>query len=256
MFHKAKTEAERQKIFDDYFLTLLKKKEVIKKNKKIIDEQEFTFDPTMDENKVKGAFNSYVDSLVVKNFLIEQIYSRLKISKTMALNFVNKLDGNQVLILSKVVNEFIKDIQERYVSINDYILKTRFDELQTNYNVIQQQEKNEDIIKQNQVEQGQILQENIPAEELAEGEVEKDENEEKQMIDFLNNTIFKLSGSTTLGTSKNQIMKTLLGQFVYKNPDAFDDSKIQAKSFYNKFENDTLILLARRDDKRDTRLEY
>jgi hypothetical protein len=103
----------------------------------------------MDENKVKGAFNSYVDSLVVKNFLIEQIYSRLKISKTMALNFVNKLDGNQVLILSKVVNEFIKDIQDKYVNINDYILKTSFDELQTNYNVIQLQEKNEDIIKQN-----------------------------------------------------------------------------------------------------------
>ena len=148
MFHKAKTEAERQKIFDDYFLTLLKKKEVIKKNKKIIDEQEFTFDPTMDENKVKGAFNSYVDSLVVKNFLIEQIYSRLKISKSMALNFVNKLDGNQILILSKVVNEFIKDIQDKYVNNNDYILKTSFDELQTNYNVIQLQEKNEDIIKQ------------------------------------------------------------------------------------------------------------
>jgi len=254
MFNKAKTEAERQKIFDDYFLNLLKKKEVIKKNKKIIDEQEFSFDPTMDENKVKGAFNSYVDSLVVKNFLIEQIYSRLNISKSMALNFVNKLDGNQVLILSKVVNEFIKDIQERYVSINDYILKTRFDELQTNYNVIQQQEKNEDIIKQNQVEQGQILQENIPAEELAEVEVE--DNEEKQMIDFLYNTIFKLSGSTTLGTSKNQIMKTLLGQFVYKNPDAFEDSKMKAKSLYNKFENDTLTLLARRDDKRDARLEY
>ena len=256
MFHKAKTEAERQKIFDDYFLTLLKKKEVIRKNKKIIDEQEFTFDPTMDENKVKGAFNSYVDSLVVKNFLIEQIYSRLNISKSMALNFVNKLDGNQVLILSKVVNEFIKDIQERYVSINDYILKTRFDELQTNYNVIQQQEKNEDIIKQNQVEQGQILQENIPAEDLAEGEVEEEENDEKQMIDFLNNIIFKLSGSTTLGTPKNQIMKTLLGQFVYKNPDAFEDSRIKAKTFYNKFENDTLTLLARRDDKRDARLEF
>ena len=146
MFNKAKTEAERQKIFDDYFLNLLKKKEVIKKNKKIIDEQEFSFDQTMDENKVKGAFNSYVDSLVVKNFLIEQIYSRLKISKTMALNFVNKLDGNQVLILSKVVNEFIKDIQDKYVNINDYILKTSFDELQTNDNVIQLQEKYEDII--------------------------------------------------------------------------------------------------------------
>jgi len=51
-------------------------------------------------------------------------------------------------------------------------------------------------------------------------------------------------------------MKTLLGQFVYKDPDAFEDSKIKATSFYNKFENDTLTLLARRDDKRDARLIY
>jgi hypothetical protein len=85
---------------------------------------------------MKGAFNSYVDSLVIKNFLIEQIYTRLKISKTMALNFVNKLDGNQVLILSKVIHEFIKDIQDKYVNINDYILKTSFDELQGTYNTV------------------------------------------------------------------------------------------------------------------------
>ena len=131
MFHKAKNEAERQKLFDDYLLSILKEKQVIKKNKKIIEEKEFSYDPTMDEDKVKGAFNTYVDSLVVKNFLIEQIYTRLKINKTMALNFVNKLDGNQVLILSKVIHEFIKDIQDKYVSINNYILKTSFDELQS-----------------------------------------------------------------------------------------------------------------------------
>ena len=68
----------------------------------------------------------------------------------MALNFVNKLDGNQVLILSKVMHEFIKDIQDKYVSINDYILKPSFDELQSSYNVIQQQVKNNEILKQNQ----------------------------------------------------------------------------------------------------------
>ena len=141
MFHMAKSEAERQKLFDDYILSILKKKQVIKKNKKIIEEKEFSYDPTMDEDKVKGAFNTYVDSLVIKNFLIEQIYTRLKINKTMAMQFVNKLDGNQVLILSKVIHEFIKDIQDKYVSINDFILKTSFDELQSSYNVIQQQEK-------------------------------------------------------------------------------------------------------------------
>ena len=59
------------------------------------------------------------------------------------------------------------------------------------------------------MEQGQILQENIPAEELAEVEVE--ENEEKEMIDFLYNTIFKLSGSTTLGTSKKSYYENIIG---------------------------------------------
>jgi len=82
----AKSEAERQKLFDDYILSILKKKQVIKKNKKIIEEKEFSYDPTMDEDKVKGAFNTYVDSLVIKNFLIEQIYTRLKIKKLWRCN--------------------------------------------------------------------------------------------------------------------------------------------------------------------------
>ena len=90
MFHKAKDEKDRQQVFDDYMLSILKEKEVIKKNKKIIEEKGFSYDPTINEDKMKGAFNSYVDSLVIKNFLIEQIYTRLKINKTMATQFVNK----------------------------------------------------------------------------------------------------------------------------------------------------------------------
>ena len=100
MFHKAKSEVERQRLFDEYMLSILKEREVIKKNKKIIEEKGFSYDPSINEDKMKGAFNTYVDSLVIKNFLIEQIYTRLKINKTMAMQFVNKLDGNQVLILS------------------------------------------------------------------------------------------------------------------------------------------------------------
>ena len=159
MFGKSKTEKDRQQVFDEYMLSILKEREVIKKNKKIIEEKGFSYDPSINEDKVKGAFNSYVDSLVIKNFLIEQIYTRLKINKTMAMQFVNKLDGNQVLILSKVIHEFIKDIQDKYVSINDYILKISFDELQDTYNVLQQQEKNNEIVKQNQAEQNEVLQE-------------------------------------------------------------------------------------------------
>jgi predicted transcriptional regulator len=136
MFHKNKTDVERRSLLDAYMLSILKEREVIKKNRKIIQEKGFSYDPTINEDKIKGAFNSYVDSLVIKNFSIEQIYTRLKINKTMATQFVNKLDGNQVLILSKVIHEFIKDIQDKYVSINDYILKTSFDETQGTYNVL------------------------------------------------------------------------------------------------------------------------
>ena len=85
MFHKAKSEADRQRLFEEYMLSILKEREVIKKNKKIIEEKDFSYDPTINEDKMKGAFNSYVDSLVIKNFLIEQIYTRLKINKTMAM---------------------------------------------------------------------------------------------------------------------------------------------------------------------------
>jgi len=258
MFSKAKTEAERQKIFDDYLLGILKSKEVIKKNKKIIDKNKFGFDPSIDENKAKGAFNSYVDSLVIKNFLIEQIYTRLKINKSMAINFVNKLDGNQLLILSKVINEFIKDIQSKYFSINDYILKASFQELQTNYNILQQQEKNKEIVKTNQQEQGEVLEENIPAEQLGEptqdlgaeetkggdkddetdtgatdysdtGATDADDmsvltgdniSEEEKMMDFLNNTVFKLKGDKG-GITPLEVKTYLVADFLYNNPEYY-----------------------------------
>jgi hypothetical protein len=240
MFHKAKTDAERQKIFDDYLLSILKEKKVISKNKKIIDEQEFSYDPTIDENKVKGAFNSYVDSLVIKNYLIEQIYSRLKISKNMALSFVNKLDGNQVLILSKVINEFITEIQDKYQSINDYILKTSFDELQTSYNVKQQQEKNNEIIQQNQVEQGQVLQENLPAEEESQGKSEED-----KMRDFLSK-FFKLEGIQGFG--KPELKKTIMGELLYSNPDAFSRVKSTSQALNEVFEKEVLQVIEDEED--------
>jgi hypothetical protein len=249
MFHKASTEAERQQIFDDYLLSILKEKQVIKTNKKIMDEQEFSYDPTMDENKVKGAFNSYVDSLVIKNYLIEQIYSRLKISKSMAMTFVNKLDGNQVLILSKVVNEFIQDIQDKYVSINDYLLKTSFDELLTNYNVIQQQDKNDEIVRQNQVEQGQVLQENISAEEFT----EKDRlGEEEKMLDFLTK-VFKLEGIQDFG--KPELKKVLFGELLYDNPEAFKQVKRTNQALNQVFEKEVLSLLNEQKDKEVVRLD-
>jgi len=172
MFHKAKTEKERQQIFDDYFLGILKDKKVIETNQKIIDESGFSYDPELENNQIKGTFDSYVDTLVIKNYMIEQLQSRLKISKSLATQFVNKLNGNELLILSKNLNEFIKYLEDTYNNINDYILKTSFNVLQSNYNITQQKEKNKEIVKDYQTETGQTINENIPAEQLEQAEVE------------------------------------------------------------------------------------
>jgi len=78
MFSKAKTNEDRQKLFDEYMLSILKERERGDfKKTKIIEENGLNFDPT-NEDRVKGAFNSYLDSLVIKNFLIEQYIHDLK----------------------------------------------------------------------------------------------------------------------------------------------------------------------------------
>ena len=89
MFHKAKTEADRQRIFDEYFLNLLKKKQNIKRHQKIIDNSSSNFDVINQDKTAKGVFNSFVDSLVIKNYLVEQLYTRLKLNKNVVQSFLN-----------------------------------------------------------------------------------------------------------------------------------------------------------------------
>jgi hypothetical protein len=214
MFHKAKTEAERQKIFDEYLLGILKEKKVIKTNQKIIDESGFSFDPDADNKQLKGAFNNYVDTLVVKNYMIEQLQTRLKISKSLSTQFVNKLNGNQVLILSKNLNDFIKYVDDNHNNINDYILMSSFNNLQKDYNITIQKEKNKEVIRDNQQETGEILQESIPADELegaeeaepeeVKGPAEEPEDpdepddsfteEVRKFVSFLQKTVYKIRG--------------------------------------------------------------
>jgi len=149
----------------------LKDKKVIKTNQKIIDESGFSYDPELENNQIKGTFDSYVDTLVIKNYMIKQLQSRLKISQSLSTSFVNKLNGNELLILSKNLNDFIKCIDENHNHINDYILKASFNVLQSNYNITQQQEKNKEIVRNYQIETGQIIDENIsPEQQQAEEE--------------------------------------------------------------------------------------
>ena len=64
MFHKAKTEADRQKIFDEYLLGILKKKKVIITNKKIIDVRGFLFDPDEDNKLSPSSYAIYTKKIL------------------------------------------------------------------------------------------------------------------------------------------------------------------------------------------------
>jgi len=269
MFHKAKTEKERQKIFDEYLLGILKRKKVIKTNQKIIDESGFNFDPELENNKVKGAFNNYVDTLVIKNYMIEQIQTRLKISKSLSTQFVNKLDGNQILILSKNLNDFIKYIDDNHNNINDYILLSSFKNLQKNYNITQQQEKNKEVIRDNQQETGEVLQESIPADELEEAEEEAeedkgpaeepedpdepaDDSEINKFVEFLEETVFQIKGVQGYGHAR--IKKELLG-IVLKNGNYDHYSKLTTKEIKDAYFNALLPLIQELDTQKQQKRE-
>ena len=61
--------------------------------------------------------------------MIKQLQSRLKISKSLSTSFVNKLNGSELLILSKNLNEFIKYLVDNHNNINDYDNKKKIKKL-------------------------------------------------------------------------------------------------------------------------------
>jgi hypothetical protein len=197
---------------------------------------------------------------VIKNFLVEQLYTRLKLNKNVVQSFVNKLNSNDILIMNKTLNEYIQYIKDNYQTVNDYILNNSFNELKKIYNVKELQEKNKEIIKQDQEERSATLQENIPdktlkqggvsvggveetkgeAEEMTLGATDKETDEgatddvsrlsaddeeegateEIKATIFLQNTVFKLKGSNTLGIAV--LKRRLYGLVVEKDVDFFE----------------------------------
>ena len=221
-------------------------------------------DPELENNQIKGTFDRYVDTLVIKNYITEQLQSRLKISKSLATQFVNKLNGNEVLILSKILNEFIKYLEDTYNNINDYILRSSFNVLQSNYNITQQKEKNQEIIKNKQDERDEAIRGTLPAEQLEQAEEEEgmDETitatpkfteEGQKFVSFLNKTIFKVKGIRGIITAPT-IKKIVFIELLYGKPNSFVDvpgTKIQGKYI------DELIPLIEREgseEKRQMRL--
>ena len=115
-----------------------------------------------------------------------------------------------------------------------------FNNLQKDYNITQQQEKNKEVVRENQQETGEILQESIPADELeAEEEPDKGQAEEpevpdepddnfteevRKFISFLQNTVYKIRGQTS-SIRGPDIKKTSLSELMYNDVGGFDDVK-------------------------------
>jgi len=164
--------------------------------------------------------------------------------------------------LSKNLNDFIKYIDDNHNNINDYILSSSFKNLQKNYNITVQQEKNKEIVRDNQQETGEILQESIPADELkpeeeeeeeesfvaensfsklqsedeeedeTEDEEEEEENEINNFNAFLNNSVLIIKGVQGYGHAR--IKKEILG-LVFKNGDYEFYSKLRTEEIRNTY---------------------
>ena len=182
--------------------------------------------------------------------MIEQLQSRLKISKSLSTSFVNKLNGNELLILSKNLNDFIKYIDENHNNINDYILKSSFNVLQSNYNITQQKEKNKEIVRNYQIETGQVIDENISPEQQ-QAEEDPDEpsspfsDEEQKLVSFLNKTIFNIKGKR--GFTAISTKKYLLSEFLNVDPRTYQFTKNINQIFIDELMN---IFNQRRDKKK------
>ena len=90
------------------------------------------------------------------------------------------MNSNNIIIINKYLNEYIEYIKDNHQNVNDYILKSSFNELKKNYNVKELQEKNKEIIAKNQAEMNQTVEEHIPAKTFNQAGVKEQKGEAKE----------------------------------------------------------------------------
>jgi len=128
MFNNTKTDKERQNRLDDYMTNLIRKQKLRKKHKKIAENKGNSMIDNPYVEKPNKIFNSVKDFLVVKGFLTEQLTTGLKMNKRNIDNFITTLSSDDIYLLSNNLMDFQKAIKKDNQNINDYILKTSFNE--------------------------------------------------------------------------------------------------------------------------------
>lgn len=147
MFHKATTEEKRKDILKDYKLRLLKKQQNLETKKRLAKQTPAYDQDILFEKPKENIFGSFVDFVVVKGFIIDQIKDRLKLNKSSVSSFVNNLNKDEIYILSKHLQDFIKFTQTTNPhAINDYILKSAFTTFKLQYEAQEKQKKDSQLL--------------------------------------------------------------------------------------------------------------
>ena len=125
--NKVNTQAERDEVAKKAQVNLLRRIKLNEAQRQSVDLR-FQEDVLYDNKPKSNVFGSYVDQLVIKNFTIETLQTRLKLSKETVVSFVSKLNPDELYILSQHLQDFIKYILEtnNNSGVNDFILKTNF----------------------------------------------------------------------------------------------------------------------------------
>ena len=125
--NKVNTQAERDEVAKKAQVNLLRRIKLNEAQRQSVDSR-FQEDVLYDNKPKSNVFGSYVDQLVIKNFTIETLQTRLKLSKETVVSFVSKLNPDELYILSQHLQDSIKHILEanNNSGVNDFILKTNF----------------------------------------------------------------------------------------------------------------------------------
>ena len=200
MFSQTKTEKEQDEVMRKYKLSLLKKRklEELKRKKATenVDNVDVLFEP-----KKSNVFASYVDFIVVKNFVVENLTDRLNINKDVAVAFITKLNMEEVYVLSSNLQDFIKFIKATSpAGINDYILKTNFVSFKVQVQKQEQEKTDQETIDESIEDAkdaiGSVIDpvQALSAEEIQERKndlISKAEEEIKQQLDKMEKILLK-----------------------------------------------------------------
>lgn len=150
MFNNTATEKERSKKYEKYLVNLMRKQKNIKRVKKTLDNKGLGLTENPYIEKENRTFDSLKDYLVVKGFITEQLTQGLKMNKKTIEKWISSLSSPDVYLLSNHLMEFQKDIKAKNININDYILKTSFDEYKKQKLIDDQKKRDALLIAQSQ----------------------------------------------------------------------------------------------------------